>query len=298
MAVSKSVTAGRGWFPSLLFIVKSCLVLTVALTAATNAAEDLCQFTKYKESKSLEASKKRLSPLVGKTFKSRDKNNYEYTVGICANVAKLFDDVKLENVAVMQQKLDEEGKLTQDFHDVGNLKDTHIMTGSDWILLEYKSEEKYQTHCNSEGKRSTIMIACDENVGDSDARMVFIEEENGKHDSCYYLFEMKHKAVCPVPSAEGLSVGSILVIIFISLTAVYLIVGFLYSRFVLGAKGMEQIPNYEFWKDFGNLQADGCDFLCRTKDRRRSGGFGGIGDDQLDQTDDIGVVHDENLLPM
>ena len=37
--------------------------------------------------------------------------------------------------------------------------------------------------------------------------------------------------------------------------SVYLIAGGLYQRFVLGAKGVEQIPNYEFWKDFGNLQA-------------------------------------------
>ena len=42
---------------------------------------------------------------------------------------------------------------------------------------------------------------------------------------------------------------------FVSVGSVYLLVGFLYSRFVLGAKGIDQIPNYEFWKDFGNLQA-------------------------------------------
>jgi hypothetical protein len=30
---------------------------------------------------------------------------------------------------------------------------------------------------------------------------------------------------------------------------------FLYQRLVLGAKGKEQIPNYSFWQDFGNLQA-------------------------------------------
>ena len=35
----------------------------------------------------------------------------------------------------------------------------------------------------------------------------------------------------------------------------YFIGGFLYKRFVLGAKGLEQIPNYKFWEDFGNLQA-------------------------------------------
>ena len=42
---------------------------------------------------------------------------------------------------------------------------------------------------------------------------------------------------------------------FFCVMSVYLIAGGLYQRFVLGAKGVEQIPNYEFWKDFGNLQA-------------------------------------------
>ena len=36
---------------------------------------------------------------------------------------------------------------------------------------------------------------------------------------------------------------------------VYLLLGFLYQRYIAGAKGLEQIPNYDFWKDFGSLQA-------------------------------------------
>ena len=42
---------------------------------------------------------------------------------------------------------------------------------------------------------------------------------------------------------------------FITLSGAYLLVGFLYTRFILGNKGMDQIPNYEFWQDFGNLTA-------------------------------------------
>jgi len=39
------------------------------------------------------------------------------------------------------------------------------------------------------------------------------------------------------------------------LVAVYLIGGVLYMRLVQKAKGLNQIPNYSFWKDFGALQA-------------------------------------------
>lgn len=37
--------------------------------------------------------------------------------------------------------------------------------------------------------------------------------------------------------------------------AVYLIGGFLYQRLIVGAKGVEQFPNYNFWVEFGNLAA-------------------------------------------
>ena len=37
--------------------------------------------------------------------------------------------------------------------------------------------------------------------------------------------------------------------------AVYLIGGFLYQRLVVGAKGMDQFPNYTFWVEVGNLTA-------------------------------------------
>jgi hypothetical protein len=42
---------------------------------------------------------------------------------------------------------------------------------------------------------------------------------------------------------------------FIVVVILYGLLGFLYQRLVLGAKGKEQIPNYSFWQDFGNLQA-------------------------------------------
>lgn len=39
------------------------------------------------------------------------------------------------------------------------------------------------------------------------------------------------------------------------LLTVYLVGGFLYQRLIVGAKGMEQFPNYTFWVEVGNLAA-------------------------------------------
>ncbi|BFZ23465.1 hypothetical protein BsWGS_26504 [Bradybaena similaris] len=257
------------------------------------ADADMCVFATYKgeSQEALAYAKKRLAPLTGKKFTSSDGLQWKYNVGICTNVA---DDNK--DVAIQQIQTDNDKSKAPEVNNVGSLKDTHITVGTDWIMLEYRGGEVYKSHCNGEAKRALIMITCDPNIDDNQAQMVFMKEENTKTEQCYYLFEMKHQAVCPTLSGgRSLSVGTILLIVFFSVLGVYLLIGFLYARLVLRAKGIEQIPNYEFWKDFGNLQADGCDFVFRTKDRRRRDHFGGIGDDQLESAEDI---RDDNLLPM
>ncbi|KAI8747634.1 cation-dependent mannose-6-phosphate receptor-like isoform X1 [Biomphalaria glabrata] len=264
---------------------------------ATSTTDDTtigkCGFKSYLDIKKLKEERERILPLVDKRFTARTtgKNeSYEYTVGICRSASDENTDA-----AVIQRTLNENNIPNSEFRVTGKLSETHMMLGTDWILLEYQGGEGYGSHCGKEARRSLIMITCDEEADDS-SPMMFLEEENSKSDDCFYLFEIKHKTVCPVPAGgSGLSVGSILVIVFFSVLFVYIVVGFLYQRFVLRSKGIEQFPNYEFWKDFGNLQADGCDLVCRTKDRRRLEGFGGLGDDQLDPTEEI---RDENLLPM
>lgn len=81
-----------------------------------------------------------------------------------------------------------------------------------------------------------------------------VSEERGKVQDCFYLFEMDSSLACS-PEVSHLSVGSILLVIFASLVAVYIIGGFLYQRLVVGAKGMEQFPHLAFWQDLGNLVA-------------------------------------------
>ncbi|KAH9496497.1 Cation-dependent mannose-6-phosphate receptor [Bulinus truncatus] len=259
-----------------------------------NAKIDDCSFKSYSDINALKDERERIKGLSGKSF-SATKDGYKYTVGICKENA--FDTSK--NAAVIQQKLKPnsiEEDLDSPSHSLGNLSNTHMVLGTDWILLEYRGGETYGSHCNNEQRRSLIMITCDETKDDYNTQLQFLEEEKSKSEQCFYLFELKHKSVCPVYSdGSNLSVGSILVIVFFTVLAVYILVGFLYSRFVLQHKGIEQFPNYEFWKDFGNLQADGCNLVCRSKDRRRIDGIGGLGDDQLDPVEEI---RDDNLLPM
>lgn len=104
--------------------------------------------------------------------------------------------------------------------------------------------------------------------------------------------------------------------------SVYILGGFLYQRLVVGAKGVEQFPNFAFWSEIGNLSAvgvimnahlgfilflkftytlfvsqqDGCDFVCRTRgSREEPPTYRGVATEPLE---DEPEERDDHLLPM
>lgn len=190
-------------------------------------------------------------------------------------------------------------------------------------------------------------------------------EDNQKQEDCYYLFELDTNAICPVIPSK-LSAGSIFLIVWVlqhsqrdhtingyqgetwitfahtlhvmllfavhsvfSCLAVYLTGGFLYQRLVVGAKGVEQFPNYGFWSQIGNLSAvgvitcalvsvsdsrfshsyslwtrytlllsqqDGCDFVCRSRgNREEPPTYRGVATEPLGEEPE---ERDDHLLPM
>eukprot|EP00033_Pygsuia_biforma_P000248 GCRY01000308.1.p1 GENE.GCRY01000308.1~~GCRY01000308.1.p1 ORF type:complete len:254 (+),score=56.32 GCRY01000308.1:93-854(+) len=68
----------------------------------------------------------------------------------------------------------------------------------------------------------------------------------------------------------GLSLGSVLLIIFFSCSFVYLAAGITFKVVKKGARGAEAIPNVEFWKDFPRLVKDGFMFTVNHTCRRGS----------------------------
>lgn len=251
----------------------------------------LCTFINHKTAQS--EMHKRLQPLLGKVFETTDsKNLYTYNIGICVNAdpQKQFG----ENVGVVQNEIKDKGPLKHWI--IGYYNNSQLIEGTDWLILEYLDGQKYTSHCGYEPRKARIMITCDNNVKSGEETVKIFEEEIDKTEDCYYLFEISTPDICikEPPITISLSVGSILVIIFIVVVCLYILLGFLYNRLVLGAKGKEQIPNYSFWQDFGNLQADGCNYICRTGSRSESKPYKGLGDDQLQEEDD----RDDHLLPM
>lgn len=262
------------------------LLLAVAVRESWQA-EKTCDLVgeKGKESEKELALLKRLRPLFNKSFEStvgQGPETYSYRFRVCREASNHSAGAGLVQI----------NKSTGKEMVVGRLNQTHIFNGSDWIMLIYKGGDEYDNHCGKEQRRAVIMISCNRHT--LAANFNPVSEERGKVQDCFYLFEMDSSLACP-PETSHLSVGAILLITLAVLVAIYIIGGFLYQRLVVGAKGMEQFPHLAFWQDLGNLVADGCDFVCRSKPRGMPAAYRGVGDDQLgEETEE----RDDHLLPM
>uniref|UniRef100_A0ACB8ESD2 Uncharacterized protein n=1 Tax=Sphaerodactylus townsendi TaxID=933632 RepID=A0ACB8ESD2_9SAUR len=168
---------------------------------------------------------------------------YKYVFQVCRGIADSGNTSGLVQI-------DEKNRKTT---VVGRITETHVTSGTEWIMLTYKGGDKYGSHCGNEKRKAMVMITCNRKTLAGDFTMV--GEEREKEEECFYLFELESSVACP-PVDSHLSVGSILLITFVSLVGVYLIGGFLYQRLVVGAKGMEQFPHFAFWQDMGNLVAE------------------------------------------
>lgn len=227
----------------------------------------------------------RLEPLAHKDFTVETtigKDSYTYVLQLCGDAGGVA------GAGVIQvEKKDDKTQTTL----VGSNNSTQAIGGTDWVMLIYRNGENYDNHCSKESRKAIIMIFCKRNVELGPLKVL---EDREREKDCFYLFELDSSAVCS-PLDSHLSAGSIVLIIGVCLLATYLIGGFLYQRLVVGAKGKEQIPNYAFWVEVGNLAADGCDFVCRSEKRVDPHAYSGVATEPSEEETE---ERDDHLLPM
>lgn len=210
-----------------------------------------------KENINGDTNKYDLSPLGTKVYKVEDSSGWVYHFALCgeSNI-DLGNDLK--NDAILQTGNGEQ-------HVVA----TKIISrhgGDEWVQLVFGEGDKYNNHCNKQARKAQILFICDPNV-DGNGEPQLLDEANNNTDYCYYMFEWSTPLVCPTnsKSRRGMSAGKLLLLEFVVIVVVYLALGIGYKRFVLGARGVEQIPNLKFWKDMG--EACGNTFKkCRGED--------------------------------
>ncbi|XP_034996526.2 cation-dependent mannose-6-phosphate receptor [Zootoca vivipara] len=270
-----------------MFLTHSCFhAVLLALITTVMAKDNECDLLGEEGSESTKEKKvlERLEPIFGKSFEIEGENEehekYTYKFRVCRDASNKT------NSGVVQINDKHETKV------LGRINETHLASGSSWILLTYKGGDPYSSRCGKEQRKAIVMITCNKKTLASGFTMV--SEEREKKNECFYLFELESSLACP-PEDSHLSIGSILLLTLAPLVTVYLIGGFLYQRLLVGAKGMEQFPHLAFWQDLGNLVADGCDFVFRSKPRNVPAAYRGVGDDQLGEESE---ERDDHLLPM
>ncbi|TKS82200.1 Cation-dependent mannose-6-phosphate receptor [Collichthys lucidus] len=229
----------------------------------------------------------RLEPLAHKNFTAVSKTldgNYTYVFQLCGDAAGV------PGAGAIQV---EDNKPTSKTV-IGSYNATRAIGGSDWVMLIYEKGDAYDAHCSKEMRKAIFMISCNRKIVGSQGKLEVVLEDRDRLHECFYLFELDSNAVCPALPSQ-LSTGTIILIIGICLMAVYLIGGFLYQRLIVGAKGMDQFPNYAFWVEFGNLSADGCDFVCRSRNREEAPAYRGVSSEPLEEEQE---ERDDHLLPM
>jgi len=144
------------------------------------------------------------------------------------------------------------------------------LVGQDnWILLTYENGDRYGNTCDNATRTASIMFMCGQNM----MNITVLNEDSNALHRCNYIFQLEVPEMCPPVPKEKLSGGAIFLIVILCLASVYLIGGFLIMRFKYGARGIDQIPQLEMWRKFGNLAADGCDFCCRCQTTSPRAGY-------------------------
>uniref|UniRef100_A0A3P8X3I4 Cation-dependent mannose-6-phosphate receptor n=2 Tax=Cynoglossus semilaevis TaxID=244447 RepID=A0A3P8X3I4_CYNSE len=237
------------------------------------------------ESKSDWKILKQLEPLVGKNFSvvnTTAGESYTYVFQLCGDAGGV------PGAGIIQVDSKGDAKKTT---VIGMYNATQAFGGDDLMMLIYQNGEAYDSHCSKENRRAFVMISCNR---DKVGQLEVLLEERERQQDCFYLFKLESSSICPaLPS--GLSTGSILLIIMICFLAIYLVGGFLYQRLIVGAKGVEQFPNHNFWVEVGNLSADGCDFVCRSRSREEPSAYTGLPSEPVEEEPE---ERDDHLLPM
>uniref|UniRef100_A0A8D3AKI9 Cation-dependent mannose-6-phosphate receptor n=1 Tax=Scophthalmus maximus TaxID=52904 RepID=A0A8D3AKI9_SCOMX len=268
-----------------LFLVWTLVIQLVLYGSVVFTAEGIKSCKLLYDSKSDWKVLSRLEPLANKNFTvetMEQGESYTYVFQLCGDAGGV------PGAGVVQVDKGTEKKTTV----IGVYNATQAIGANDWVMLIYRNGDAYNAHCSKEKRKAFVMISCNRKV--DMGQLEVLSEEREREQDCFYLFKLDSSAVCPDVQSK-LSTGSILLIIGFCLLAVYLIGGFLYQRLIVGAKGMEQFPNYAFWVEVGNLTADGCDFVCRSGNREESPAYRGVPSESLEEEPE---ERDDHLLPM
>ncbi|KAK7488279.1 hypothetical protein BaRGS_00020438 [Batillaria attramentaria] len=211
-----------------------------------------------------------LSPLDGKgSPKYKDQpdqlgSGYLFSWNPCSAFSEASG---CNSVSACQMASDQSASYTLGTQDTADFV-TDATTGD--LNLQYTASDGTST-------RTTIVtLVCDQTIPDGTLLVV------GEATTLTYNFVLSSIHCCPSSGPGpgpgpnggsgdgGLSIGSILVIAFVSLLVVYAVAGVVIQVFLRKASGKERIPNYSIWSAIPGLVKDGFVFTFTLGKKRGS----------------------------
>eukprot|EP01136_Pigoraptor_vietnamica_P039385 Opistho-1_new@10116 len=210
------------------------------------------------------------------------QRDFSYFINICAPV-RVGGTGNNPDVAVYQKS---NGADERDFV-LGLHSQTTLTRRADGDLLMTLGGGEL-CHNSKFSRKTYIHFDCDSTFASAGYPVFDLEDSN-----CTYSFTWRTNA-CYNPydalvntKNSSVSVGSVVVIVFAVVILLYLVLGILYKRVVMGAKGVEQIPNIDTWRSIGATCASiRCWGRSRDNDTVKYRGL----DDAEDQDEDDRMV--------
>lgn len=118
---------------------------------------------------------------------------------------------------------------------------------------------EYTANTGGTTRTTRVILTCDENV---EADLIVTGESTT--EPLLYDMTLKSKYACArAVVGSSLSIGSILLIVAVGCTFLYLICGVIFQTVIRKAEGRERFPNYIFWVGFPKYVRDGVLFVVR-----------------------------------
>ncbi|XP_046846386.1 uncharacterized protein LOC124440108 [Xenia sp. Carnegie-2017] len=140
------------------------------------------------------------------------------------------------------------GSPPSSYHSLGSKLSAFYSTDSKHFILQYKSDL---------GRVLTVTLKY-KNV---DVKPKHVEEKGKEYTMIFYT-KYAPRIQYKDDGHGGISVGTILCIIFLVVILLYLVIGIAWTH-KQGAHGKERIPNYEFWREIPGLIQDGSVFSVK-----------------------------------
>ncbi|XP_059165120.1 uncharacterized protein LOC131947805 [Physella acuta] len=162
---------------------------------------------------------------------------------------------------------------------LGNCRDAAVCkrSGSDYVDVGLQSKTTWSyngyypvvTYTSDSGKKTDVILYCDQKYTTAQLDVIGESIPNVVSMSMWSMCNCPNtcKHIDPPSSSEGLTVGSIMLIVFFCLLFVYFVGGMVFNYTRTKTGGKEIIPNFNFWTALPGLILDGFrlswDFVCR-----------------------------------